>query len=198
MRATTQSPQDLSQARHRRRERLERGRSQPSCGGQPMTLAAQEGYLRYPLGSQAIQGGQVLPLRDLLRPTARRAAVRRADGRRRRLRREVDGAVRGAALGPRGARRSGVRVWRWRGARPQTRCRSVAEPCAPRRPSCARASGCAHARSHALHTRVVCMCHLPCRAASLVRGGRAGRRVARPPRVDRGSLYVWLVFENVN
>ena len=30
-----------------------------------MTLAAQEGYLRYPLGSQAIQGGQVLPLRDL-------------------------------------------------------------------------------------------------------------------------------------
>ena len=48
------------------------------------------------------------------------------------------------AGGPRG-RAAAACVRRWRGARPQTRRRSVAEPRAPRRPSCARASGCARA-----------------------------------------------------
>ena len=88
---------------------------------------------------------QVLPLRDLLRPTARRAAERRADGRRRRLvaRSTARRAWRRAG-GPRG-RAAAACVRRWRGARPQTRRRSVAEPRAPRRPSCARASGCARA-----------------------------------------------------
>ena len=54
---------------------------------------------------------QVLPLRDLLRPTARRAAVRRADRRRRRLvaRRRRRCAWRRAGGGER-ARRSGVRA----------------------------------------------------------------------------------------
>ena len=72
-------------------------------------------------------------------------------------------------------------VRRWRGARPQTRRRSVAEPRAPRRPSCARASGCARA-----------VCVSPVCVISYARlwparcGGRADRRAAsaeRPPRV---------------
>ena len=68
---------------------------------------------------------QVLPLRDLLRPTARRAAVRRADRRRRRLvaRSTARRAWRRAG-GPRG-RAAAACVRRWRGARPQTRRRVI-------------------------------------------------------------------------
>ena len=82
--------------------------------------------MRGPLGSQAIQGGQVLPLRDLSRPMARRAAVRRADGRRRRPRREVASTVPRVAPRCREGRPAAACVRRWLGAWPQTRRRNRA------------------------------------------------------------------------
>ena len=70
-------------------------------------------------------------------------------------------------------------VWRWRGARPQTRRRSAPEPRAPRRPSRARAGDCARAIA-----RARCCAYSLFRCARALGGpacgGRADRRVRLP------------------
>ena len=112
----------------RRRGRLERGRLaappvvvRPRRGVQTVTgLRLRAGFLRYPLGSQAIQGGQVLLLHGL--------GERRRDGRRRGERRD-DFALaacprpcpRAATIVPRRPRRRRPRARRLRPHRPHRR-----------------------------------------------------------------------------
>ena len=181
----------VSRARRRRRGRLERGRlaallRTTLLGGRPM-VGCLGGLFAWPPRIASDPGRCGATSSSPLRPTARRAAVRRAVGRWRRLRRDC---ARSTALcvAPRWGREgraAAACVRRLRGARPQTRRRNRAHRAG--RAALARVAArvlsvwfglCVRAN----FLRPARLCDLRCMAC----GGRADRRAAsaaRPPRV---------------